>query len=62
MTVGQFMYVIRRRLKLDASTGFFLYVKNTIPNSGKSIIELYNEHADDDLFLYLGYSSENIFG
>ena len=64
LTMGQFLYVIRKRLSLDPSLGLFLFIGNDglLMNNAKLISECYNEHKDKDGFLYLKYSGENTFG
>lgn len=64
LTMGQFLYVIRKRLSLDPSLGLFLFIGNdgTLMNGAKLISECYNENKDEDGFLYLKYSGENTFG
>jgi GABA(A) receptor-associated protein len=61
-TVGQFLYIIRQQLKVGPEKAIFLFVSNTIPPTSIRIINLYNLYRDDDLFLYVNYSSENTFG
>jgi GABA(A) receptor-associated protein len=36
LTVGQFVYVVRKRIKLGAEKAIFVFVKNTLPPTGKS--------------------------
>jgi GABA(A) receptor-associated protein len=62
LTIGQFIYVIRQRLKLPSNKALFLFVGTTIPPSSKMIADVYNTYKDDDLFLYVKYSFENTFG
>ena len=62
LTIGQFLFVIRNRLKLHPETALFLFVNNTIPPTSALIEQIYYKHKDDDDFLYLSYSQENIFG
>ena len=62
LTIGQFLFVIRNRLKLHPETALFLFVNNTIPPTSSLIEQIYYKHKDDDDFLYLSYSQENIFG
>jgi len=62
ITIGQFSYVIRKRVKLAAETGIFLLVNNVFPATSSSLADLYNEHKADDGFLYITYSGENTFG
>ncbi|CDY24873.1 BnaA03g59770D [Brassica napus] len=34
LTVGQFVYVVRKRIKLSAEKAIFVFVKNTLPPTG----------------------------
>lgn len=62
ITVGQFMFVIRKRLALAAHQALFLFVANTIPITSSLMREVYALHGDADGFLYMMYSGENAFG
>jgi len=62
LTVGQFMFVIRKRLKLPPEQAIFLFVNGTIPPTGALMNQIYDEHRDVDGFLYITYSGENTFG
>lgn len=62
LTVGQFMFVIRKRLKLPPEQAIFLFVNGTIPPTGFLMNQIYDEHRDPDGFLYITYSGENTFG
>jgi GABA(A) receptor-associated protein len=62
MSLGQFVYVIRKRIKLDPNQALFTLVNNTLQTSCKHIEEIYNKQKDQDGFLYIHYSSENTFG
>ncbi|KAF5742163.1 autophagy-related protein 8C-like [Tripterygium wilfordii] len=35
LTVGQFVYVVRKRIKLSAQKAIFVFVKNTLPPTDK---------------------------
>jgi GABA(A) receptor-associated protein len=61
-TVGQFIYVIRKRLNIPANKALFLFIGNTIPSSTNSILSLYSHYKESDNFLYINYSFENTFG
>jgi len=46
LSVGAFLYVIRKRLKLDSEHALFLYVKgNTLPPTSALLSQVYSEHA-----------------
>lgn len=62
ITVGQFMYVIRKRLNIPANKALFLFVANHIPSSTNDMISLYMRYKESDNFLYIKYSFENTFG
>ncbi|GAB2298896.1 Autophagy- protein 8C [Dionaea muscipula] len=62
LTVGQFVYVVRKRVKLGAEKAIFVFVKNTLPPTGALMSAVYNENKDEDGFLYMTYSGENTFG
>ena len=62
LNMNQFVYIIRKRTKLDQSQSIFLMVNNTICPSNTPIGVVYEDHKDDDGFLYIKYTSENTFG
>ena len=62
LSVSQFIFIIRRRLRLDSETALFVYIDNTLPTTGTLLRELYRNHVDKDGFLYLSYCGENTFG
>ena len=63
LSVGQFMYVIRKRIKLSPEQAIFLFVAHgTVPPSVSTLQAVYDQHKDEDGFLYLTYSGENFFG
>ncbi|KAL7676463.1 hypothetical protein ACOME3_002715 [Neoechinorhynchus agilis] len=62
VSVTQFIWVIRRRINVGGEQAIFLFVGNIIPQSSSTIGQLYNDHKDEDGFLYIAYSGENSFG
>jgi GABA(A) receptor-associated protein len=62
MVLSQFIYTVRKRIKLDAAKALFFFIDNTVPTNSAPIGELYNLHKDKDGFLYIVYNSENTFG
>ena len=62
LTVGQFINVIRRRIKLEPEKAIFVFIDNILPPSGASMAVIYDQKRDEDGFLYVTYSSENTFG
>ena len=62
LTLGQVVYVIRKRIKLNPEHAIFVFVNNTLPPTSALVSSIYEEHADEDGFLYIVYSGENTFG
>ena len=63
LTMGQFIYVIRKRLKtITAEKALFVFVGNIMPPTGENMSILYENNKDEDGFLYVTYSGENTFG
>lgn len=62
LTISQFLHVIRNRIKLPAEKAIFIFVGGTIPSSSSFLSEIYSHHKDDDGFLYITYTGENVFG
>jgi hypothetical protein len=103
LTIGQFVYVIRKHIKLSSEKAIFIFVKNVLPPTCTSKVSkrfelcsvisyciwsvllalcmffllltpsfvwlaaammssIYEEHKDEDGFLYFTYSGENTLG
>jgi GABA(A) receptor-associated protein len=62
ITVGQFVYTIRKRINLESHKALFLFVDEALPPTGALLKTIYGEHKDMDGFLYITYSGENTFG
>ena len=62
LTVGQFIYVIRKRIKLPPEKAIFIFVDNVIPPTASLMSAVYEVQKDEDGFLYVTYSGENTFG
>lgn len=62
ISVAQLIWIIRKRITLAAEKALFLYVGRTIPLTSASMGQVYDEHKDEDGFLYVSYSGENTFG
>ena len=63
LTTGQFLYIIRKRMKLESHHALFLFTeKGTIPVTHMPLVSVFDEHKNEDGFLYFKYSSENAFG
>jgi len=62
LTMGQFVYVIRKRIKLAPDAAIFIFVDNSMPPAAELMAKVYKDHQDDDGFLYVTYSGESTFG
>jgi GABA(A) receptor-associated protein len=62
LTVGEFVSIIRKRIKLGSEKAMFIFTGGVLPPTGSSLYNIYHEHCDEDGFLYLVYSLENTFG
>ena len=62
LTMGQFIWVIRNRLKISSNIGLYLFVNGGVQPVGYLIKNIYSQHKDEDGFLYVYYNIENTFG
>tara|TARA_Y100001958_G_C20979976_1_gene371556 strand:+ start:25 stop:375 length:351 start_codon:yes stop_codon:yes gene_type:complete len=62
MTMGQFTYIIRKRIKLDPSQTIFISVNGSLSSSTEILSSVYDDKKDEDGFLYVNYTNENTFG
>ena len=63
LTIGQFIYVIRKRIKLSPEKAIFIFVHDSIlPNTNALMSSVYYHYKNKDGFLYITYSGENTFG
>jgi GABA(A) receptor-associated protein len=62
LTIGQFIYVIRKRIRLTSEQAIYLFIDGLIPQSNEMIYSIYHKHKDKDGFLYISYTNENTFG
>lgn len=60
--MGQFVYIIRKRLALPAECALFVFVNNAIPTSSALMSEVAAQWRDADGFLYITYTGESTFG
>lgn len=62
ITMGQFVYIIRKRINMPPEKSLFVFIKNHIPAQHSLLSAIYDEYADKDGFLYINYAGENTFG
>lgn len=61
-TIGQFLFTIRKRMKLPPEKAIFLFINDKIYNSSQQLSNIYEKDKNKDGFLYITYTSENTFG
>ncbi|GMY09882.1 autophagy-related protein 8C-like [Fagus crenata] len=59
LTVGQFVYVVRKRIKLSPEKAIFIFVKNILPPTAAMMSAIYEENKEEDGFLYMTWSGKN---
>eukprot|EP00756_Hemistasia_phaeocysticola_P050105 Hpha_TRINITY_DN24772_c0_g1::TRINITY_DN24772_c0_g1_i1::g.110268::m.110268/K08341/GABARAP, ATG8, LC3; GABA(A) receptor-associated protein len=62
LNIGQFVYIVRKRISLPPEKALFLFVNNILPPTASFMNVLYAEHKEEDGFLYIKYSGENTYG
>jgi GABA(A) receptor-associated protein len=64
ITIGQFMYVIRKRLRLPSEDAIFLFIgeDKVILPIHMTMYEVFYQFKNKDGFLYIVYSKESVFG
>ena len=55
-------YFFRKRINLNPEDALFFFVNNVIPQTSASMGSIYQDHHDEDQFLYLAYSDESAYG
>ena len=63
-TVGEFIYIIRKRLILRPDQAIFLFLSKTetLAPTGQMMSQVYDEHKDECGFLFMTYCEESTFG
>jgi len=63
LTLAQFLMEVRKQLQLAPEEAVFWFVDNKALTPGNSLMsQLYELRKDEDGFLYIVYSSEEVFG
>lgn len=60
--ISKFIYQLYQYIILDQNKSIYLFIDGDLPKPTESIGNLYNYHKNDDGFLYISYSGENVFG
>lgn len=62
LSFSQFMYVVRKRIKLDSDQALYIFINDTLISGNKSMAEIYHEFAEPCGFLFAKYTAEATFG
>ena len=62
LTIGQFIFIIRKRIELEPEKALFIFINNILPPTSQLVSEIYDKEVDDDGFLYVVFTGENTFG
>jgi len=63
ITVGQFLFVIRKRMLLPPSRALFLFIDGDLINNSEHVGLVYERHkSKKDRCLHIVYSCENTLG
>ena len=62
LTVGQFIYVIRKKIELGPEKALFLFINGTLPPTSATILDVWNQYKEPCGFLMTKVSGENTFG
>ena len=62
LTVSSFMFVIRKRLKLEPEKALYFFINSKILPCTKLLADVYEKEKNEDGFLYINYAGESTFG
>jgi GABA(A) receptor-associated protein len=62
LSMAQFMYVIRKRIKLKAEESIYTFINNKIIAGNTMLSSVYEKNKSEDGFLYVIYTAESTFG
>ena len=62
LTIGQFVCLVRKRLKMDESKAIFVFIDNMLPSLSITVETAWDDNRSADDILYMTYSTENTFG
>ncbi|XP_037962941.2 autophagy-related protein 8 [Plutella xylostella] len=63
ITMSQFLVIIRNRMAIKPNQALYLIMNNrSMLSMSLTMAQAYDQHADEDGFLYVTYASQEVFG
>ena len=62
LTLAQFMFVIRKHMKLDPEYAIYVFINNRLHPTTSLIGTIYEKEKDEDGFMYMDVFQESTFG
>lgn len=63
LPVSRLLMIIRNRMDIGENQAVYVMTANkTMLTMSRTMAEVYEEHADEDGFVYLTYASQSVFG
>ena len=62
LTVGQFLYMLKKKIKITSEETIFLISNNNLLQVSHTMAQVYSHNKDEDDFLYIVIATENAFG
>jgi GABA(A) receptor-associated protein len=62
LTLSQFIFIIRKHMKLDPTYAIFVFINNKMYPITSILGNLYQDQKDEDGFMYLNIFQESTFG
>jgi len=62
LSVGKFIFVIRKRIQLSSENALYVYANGTLPATNDLMGTVYEQHKKEDGFLYMTFNGESTFG
>jgi GABA(A) receptor-associated protein len=62
LTLAQFMFVIRKHMKLNPEYAIFVFINNRLHPTTSLIGTIYEKEKDEDGFMYMDVFQESTFG
>lgn len=62
LALGQLVYMLRKKLKLEAEKAVFVYINNKLIENTETMKAIYDKHKHTNGFLYIELALESTFG